>query len=274
MLGQTEIRELEMKCRHIRRLIIEEIGTLGVGHLGGSLSAVEALVALYYIHMNIDPSNPQKEGRDRFVLSKGHAGPVLYAVLADKGYFSEDLLKTLNKPGTSLPSHCDMHLTRGVDMTAGSLGQGFSCAVGLAYGSKLRDDGAYIYSMIGDGESQEGQIWEAAMYAAHAKLNRLIAFTDYNKVEMDGRIEELNGLEPLADKWRAFGWNVIEADGNDISQVDTAITEAKDIRDKPSMIILHTIKGKGVSFIEANVPGNHNMSISPEQMKMALEELG
>ncbi|MCI7302817.1 MAG: transketolase [Clostridiales Family XIII bacterium] len=265
--------ELKEKCRYIRRLIIEEIGTLGVGHVGGSLSAVEALVALYYVHMNIDPDDPKKEKRDRFVLSKGHAGPALYAVLADKGYFPIDFLKTLNQPGTYLPSHCDMNLTTGIDMTAGSLGQGLSCAAGMAYGSKLKDDGAYIYCMIGDGESQEGQIWEAAMFAAHTQLARLIAFTDYNKLELDGYLKDQNDIEPLKEKWAAFGWNALEVDGSDISSVVNAVFAAKESRKKPTMIILHTVKGKGVSFIEADPLNNHHMTLGHDEMNRALEEL-
>lgn len=265
--------ELKEKCRYIRRLIIEEIGTLGVGHVGGSLSAVEALVALYYVHMNIDPDDPKKEKRDRFVLSKGHAGPALYAVLADKGYFPIDFLKTLNQPGTYLPSHCDMNLTTGIDMTAGSLGQGLSCAAGMAYGSKLKDDGAYIYCMIGDGESQEGQIWEAAMFAAHTQLARLIAFTDYNKLELDGYLKDQNDIEPLKEKWAAFGWNALEVDGSDISSVVNAVFAAKESRKKPTMIILHTVKGKGVSFIEADPLNNHHMTLGHGEMNRALEEL-
>ena len=265
--------ELKEKCRYIRRLIIEEIGTLGVGHVGGSLSAVEALVALYYVHMNIDPDDPKKEKRDRFVLSKGHAGPALYAVLADKGYFPLDFIKTLNQPGTYLPSHCDMNLTTGIDMTAGSLGQGLSCAAGMAYGSKLKDDGAYIYCMIGDGESQEGQIWEAAMFAAHTQLARLIAFTDYNKLELDGYLKDQNDIEPLKEKWAAFGWNALEVDGSDISSVVNAVFAAKESRKKPTMIILHTVKGKGVSFIEADPLNNHHMTLGHDEMNRALEEL-
>jgi transketolase len=266
--------DLMEKCKEIRYLIADEIGTLGVGHIGGSLSAVEALVVLYYNQMRIDPKNPKLEGRDRFVMSKGHAGPALYAVLADKGYFDKGLLYTLNKPGTTLPSHTDMKLTRGVDMTAGSLGQGFSCAVGIAYGSKLSDDGAYTYVMIGDGESGEGQVWEAAMYAAQQKLDNLIAFTDYNRLQLDGWVADINNLEPLTEKWRSFGWNVIDVDGHDVEAINSAIILSKLNMGKPSMIILHTTKGKGISFVEENVLGNHSMTISKEQHKQALAELG
>lgn len=267
--------DYKLKCNMVRRDIVTCIGTLGVGHIGGSLSIVEALVALYYKHMNVDPKNPKMEGRDRLVVSKGHAGPAVYSILAEKGYFDKQLLLTLNKSGTLLPSHCDMNKTPGIDMTAGSLGQGFSCAVGMAVGGKIKNDGAKIYAIIGDGESQEGQIWEAAMYAGSKRLSNLIAFTDYNKMQIDGTVEEVNDIAPLDKKWEAFGWKVINvADGNDFDQVDAAILEAKKSEDKPVMIILNTVKGKGVSFIEAAGVGNHSMSISPEDMERALTELG
>ncbi|HWQ77847.1 MAG TPA: transketolase [Anaerovoracaceae bacterium] len=273
-MDHLEKNALKEKCQYIRYLIADQIGTLGFGHIGGSLSIVEALVVLYYKQMNIDPQNPKKEGRDRFIMSKGHAGPALYAVLADKGYFGKELLHTLNKPGTTLPSHTDMKLTPGVDMTAGSLAQGFSCAVGIAYGSRLNNDGAYTYVMLGDGESQEGQVWEAAMCAAQHKLDRLIAFTDYNKLQLDGWVENISDLAPLADKWRAFRWNVTElADGHDLEAIENAITNAKKNKGKPTMIILHTIKGKGLSLCESNMIGSHSMTITAEQHRQALAEL-
>jgi transketolase len=267
--------EFKDKCREIRCLTMDAIGYRGVGHVGGSLSVVEALVVLYYKHLRIDAKNPKKEGRDRFVLSKGHAGPALYAVLADKGYFPKEWLQTLNQPETSLQSHADMMRTPGVDMTAGSLGQGLSCAVGMGLGSRIKKDGARIYALIGDGESQEGQIWEAAMFAGHHKLDKLIVFCDYNKLEIDGPIAEINDLEPICDKWAAFGWHVIDVpDGNDAAQVDDAVIKAKMLAGKPTMIILNTVKGKGVSFAEAACAGSHNMPVSKEQWQLALQELG
>lgn len=269
-----DMEMLREKCREVRRLIIRAVGSIGVGHLGGCMSVVEALVALYYAHMRIDPANPKKEGRDRLVLSKAHAGPALYACLAAKGFFDLSLLDTLNQPGTRLPSHADMNRTPGVDMTAGSLGQGLSCAVGIAIGSRARADGARIYAIIGDGESDEGMIWEAAMFAAQRKLDNLIAFTDYNKMQIDGETAAINDLEPLADKWRAFGWNVLEVPGNDVEAVVNAISVAKTATGRPSMIILHTLKGKGVSFLEESWRNNHNVTISPEQVQIALTELG
>ena len=268
------ILDLELKCREIRKSILTEIGTLGVGHIGGSLSIVELLVVLYNKYMNIDPKNPQKEGRDRLIVSKGHSGPAVYAVLADKGYFPKEWLLTLNQPGTNLPSHCDMNRTPGVDMTTGSLGQGFSCAVGIALASKLRNDGATIYTIIGDGESQEGQIWEAAMFAAHQNLDNFVAFTDYNKLQLDDSVENICSVEPLADKWKAFGWEVIEVkNGNDCNQVDEAVSRAKALK-KPVMVILNTVKGCGIVFAERAGVSNHSMPVTKEMFEEGLEELG
>lgn len=264
---------LELKCTEVRENILTEIGELGVGHLGGSLSMVELLVTLYYKHMNVDPKNPQKTGRDRLIVSKGHSGPAVYAVLAEKGYFPKEWLMTLNKPGTNLPSHCDMNRTPGIDMTTGSLGQGFSCAVGIALASKLKKDGANIYTIIGDGESQEGQIWEAAMFASHHKLDNLIAFTDYNKLQLDDSIENICSIEPLADKWKAFGWDVTEVfEGNNCDEIDKAVLEAKKSQ-KPVMIILHTVKGCGVDFAEKAGISNHSMTVSKEMFEKGMKEL-
>lgn len=269
------ILELENKCIEIRKNILKEIGTLGVGHIGGSLSIVETLVVLYYKYMNIDPKSPQKVGRDRLIVSKGHSGPAVYAVLADLEYFPKDWLLTLNKPGTNLPSHCDMNRTPGIDMTTGSLGQGFSCAVGIAKASKIKKDGATIYTIIGDGETQEGQIWEAAMFASHNDLNNLIAFTDCNKLQLDGKIEDVCSIEPLDKKWEAFGWNVITVqNGNNCEEVDAAIQKAKLFTSKPTMIILNTVKGCGISFVEKAGASNHSMTVSEEMFKEGIEELG
>ena len=237
---------LKEVCKDIRCDIMTCIGHLGVGHIGGCLSVVEALAVLYFKEMNIDPKQPRMAGRDRFICS------------------------------TNLPSHCDMNRTVGIDMTTGSLGQGFSCAVGVALGSKLEKDGATIYAMIGDGESQEGQIWEAAMFAAAKKLDNLIAFTDYNKQQIDGTVAEVNDIAPLGDKWAAFGWNVIDVeDGNDVEQVAAAVEHAKLGRDsgKPTMIILNTLKGCGVKWIEELGSGNHNCPVSEEQAEAAIREI-
>lgn len=273
-MNPTDISSLEAKAKEIRRLTMQCIASRGIGHVGGSLSIVDALVALYYREMNIDPQNPRMEGRDRLVLSKGHAGPALYSVLADLGYFPKSCLLTLNRGETILPSHCDMNRTPGVDMSTGSLGQGFSCAVGIALGSKLRADGATVYTVIGDGETQEGQIWEAAMFAGAKKLDNLIAFTDYNKVQLDNEVEKIVGIAPLDEKWRAFRWNVINVEhGNDVGEIVEAIEAAKAEKERPTMIILNTVKGCGVTCaIEAGI-GNHCMNVSEAQLQSALAEL-
>ena len=261
-------------CLQIRRDIVQEIGTFGVGHIGGSLSIVEILVVLYKNYMNFDPKNPKKNDRDRLIVSKGHAGPAVYAVLANLGFFAKSWLLTLNKPGTNLPSHCDMNKTPGIDMTTGSLGQGFSCAVGIALGSKLKNDNAKIYTIIGDGESQEGQIWEAAMFASHNKLDNLIAFLDYNGAQIDGKINEVCSIEPVAEKWKAFGWYTIEVqNGNSCEEINDALKIAQNIKNKPCMIITKTRKGFGISFIEKAGINNHSMNISKEQLQIALKEL-
>ena len=248
-MDKDEAMVFKEKCREIRYLTMDAIGGLGMGHVGGCLSLVEALIVLYYKHMRIDPRNPKLEGRDRFVLSKGHAGPTLYSILADKGYFSKDLLQTLNQPDTTLPSHVDMLRTPGIDMTTGSLGQGLSCALGIALGSRIKKDGARVYALIGDGESQEGQVWEAAMFAAHMKVENLIVFCDYNKLQIDGSIADINSLEPLADKWTAFGWYVINVpDGNDVGQVDDAVIQAKTLRGKPHHDHSEYGQGQGSKF--------------------------
>ena len=269
-------RDLREICKDIRCDIMTTIGHLGVGHIGGCLSVVEVLAVLYFQEMNIDPANPKMPGRDRLVCSKGHAGPAVYAALANRGYFPKSELLTLNQGGTHLPSHCDMNLTTGIDMTTGSLGQGFSCAVGVALGSKLEQDGATIYTLIGDGESQEGQIWEAAMFAAAKKLDNLIAFTDYNKLQIDDCVAKVNDVAPLDEKWAAFGWNVIEIeDGNDVDQVSEAVKHAKLGlgSGKPTMVILNTRKGCGVKWIEELGAGNHNTNISEEQAQAAIAEI-
>lgn len=268
--------DLKELCKEIRCDILTSIGHLGVGHIGGCLSLVEALTVLYFQEMNIDPARPDMPGRDRLVCSKGHAGPAVYAALANRGYFGKEELLTLNQGGTHLPSHCDRNLTTGIDMTTGSLGQGFSCAVGAALGSKLEEDGATIYAIIGDGESQEGQIWEAAMFAAAKELDNLVGITDYNKLQIDGPVSEVNALEPLAEKWAAFGWNVIDVeDGNDVEQVAEAFRHARLGRGsgRPTMLILNTKKGCGVKWIEELGPGNHNTNLSAEQAAAAIAEL-
>ena len=269
-------RDLKEICKDIRCDIVTSIGHVGVGHIGGSLSIVELLAVLYFEEMNIDPKNPAMPGRDRFICSKGHAGPALYAALANRGYFDREKLLTLNDDGSDLPSHCDMHHTPGVDMTTGSLGQGFSCALGVALGSKLSEDGATIYTLIGDGESQEGQVWEAAMFAAAKKLDNLIAFTDYNGYQIDDAVENICDLAPLGDKWAAFGWNVIDVeDGNDVEQVSAAVKHARlgIGSGRPTMVILHTLKGCGVQWIADLKVGSHSTNLNAEQVKAAIAEI-
>jgi transketolase len=241
-------------------MTIDEIGFLGVGHIGGALSVVEALTILYYRYMDVSPGQPDRKDRDRLVLSKGHAGPTLYSVLADKGFFSKEWLHTLNKGGSRLPSHCDMNRTPGIDMTTGSLGQGVSAAIGIALGNRLDKIDKNVYLIIGDGESHEGQVWEGAMAAAHYKLNKLIAFTDNNKMGIDGYTYNTMNIEDLTSKWLSFGWMVQRVNGHDFGELETAIDRAQKEIYRPSMIVMDTIKGKGAFFAEGNLD-NHNMKI-------------
>ncbi len=261
------------KAKEIRRLTLECIASLGSGHSGGSMSIVDLLTVLYYKQMNIDLNDSKKEGRDRLVVSKGHAGPAVYATLASVGYITKEDLLTLNKIGTSLPSHCDMNKTNGIDMTTGSLGQGISCAVGLAQGSKVLNDNAKIFAIIGDGESQEGQVWEAGMYAASKKLDNLIVFLDYNKMQIDGTIDEINSYIDPVKKWESFGFYTQNINGHDLDAIDNAIENARKNKNCPSMIILNTIKGKGISFAENAGVGCHSMPVSKENLKIELENL-
>jgi transketolase len=268
----TELERLKEKAREIRKLTIDQIGYLGVGHIGGALSIVEVLTLLYYQCMKIDPRNPDKADRDRLILSKGHAGPALYAVLADKGFFPLEWLHTLNQGGTRLPSHCDMNRTPGIDMTTGSLGQGISAAIGMALGNRLDRIAASTYVIIGDGESQEGQIWEAAMAASHYKLDTIIGFTDYNKMQIDGRTEAIMNIDDLSAKWEAFGWFLQRVDGHDLAALSEAVSRAQNVKNMPSMIIMDTVKGKGAYFAEGR-PESHNMKFDYETAQEAIARL-
>ena len=263
---------LEKIAREIRILTVKCIASLGSGHIGGSMSIVDVLTALYYKEMNVDPKNPLMEGRDRLVVSKGHAGPAVYATLAHKGYFPESELYTLNKYGTNLPSHCDMNKTPGVDMTTGSLGQGISCALGLALGSKIKNDNATIYAIIGDGESQEGQVWEAAMTSSHYKLDNLCVIVDNNNLQIDGEVKDVMSPYPIDEKFEKFGFHTINIDGHNFEEIVNAFEQAKLIKEKPTVIIAKTIKGKGVSYME-NQAGWHGVAPNDEQCAIALEEL-
>ena len=273
-MKQEKALELQKHARDIRIETVRAIGKVGVGHLGGSLSIADILAVLYNYEMNIDPGQPDLPGRDRLILSKGHAGPALYAALALKGYFPVEKLQTLNQMGTDLPSHCDMTKTPGVDMTTGSLGQGLSCAVGMAMAARIVGGNEWIYVIIGDGESQEGQIWEASMSASHYKLENLIVFMDYNNLQLDGTTDEIMSLRDPVERWKSFGFNATEVNGHDVQKIADTIAHMKCLRNgKPTMIVLHTIKGKGVSFIEKPTGSNHNMPISQEQVINAIREL-
>ncbi|KLO24603.1 MULTISPECIES: transketolase [unclassified Marinitoga] len=271
MLSKEDIKELKKFAIQIRIETLKEIGHLGFGHLPGAMSIVELLAVLYGKIMKINPQNPKWEERDWFILSKGHAGPSLYATLALKGYFPKDWLLTLNKGGTLLPSHTDKNLTPGIDMTTGSLGQGMSTALGVALGHKLSKKDNYVYVMLGDGETQEGQVWEGALYGGNAKIDNLTVFVDYNKQQLDGYTYEINDLGDLRRKWEDFGWYSLEIDGHDIEAIYNAIIKAKNVKNKSSVIILHTIKGKGVSFLEGKVA--HHVKVKQSEIEEAIEKL-
>jgi transketolase len=237
--------ELDQLAKEFRYIVTDIMCRAGGGHIGGSLSLVEIIITLYFRIMNLKPENPRWEDRDRFILSKGHAGPTLYTALAYRGFFEKEILLTLNANGTKLPSHVDQVITPGVDQTAGSLGQGLSCANGIALASKLQKRANNVFCIVGDGESQEGQIWEAAMFAAHHKLDNLVVITDYNKMQIDAEIENIVSLEPLVDKWRSFGWAVFEMDGHDWDEIYDTINAAIAVEGRPAMIVAHTVKAKG-----------------------------
>lgn len=266
------IESLKEKARLIRRDIITMIGRAGSGHPGGSLSGVEIVTALYFHLMRVDPQNPDWPDRDRFILSKGHAAPLLYAALARRGYFPPEELLTLRKLGSRLQGHPDCKSLPGVEMSTGSLGQGLAVANGLALAARLDGRSFRIYVLLGDGELQEGMVWEAAMAASHYKLDQITAFVDHNHLQIDGRIEEVLSPEPLPDKFRAFGWEVLVIDGHDFRQIIQAVHHAWATKGKPTVIIAETVKGKGVSFMENQV-GWHGVAPKPEEVEQALAEL-
>ena len=267
-------RELEEKSRLTRRDVIEMMWHGQGGHIGGSLSIIEILTVLYFSELRIDPKKPDWEDRDRLILSKGHAAASLYAILADKGYFPKERLFDTFRVciGGMLQEHPDMQNIPGIDMSSGSLGMGLSVGVGMALGKRLMKKDFYIYVILGDGEIQEGQIWEAAMAAGHYHLNELIAIIDYNNLQVNGFIDEILTIEPIKDKWEAFNWNVEEIDGHNIKEISNSLKKARNYKDKPSVIIAHTIKGKGVSFIENKIEW-HSRNLTYEEMKKALKEL-
>jgi len=272
MIPPEIIKSLEKKVYEIRTEIIKMIYKANSGHPGGALSATDIVTALYFYCMNIDPQRPMWADRDRFILSKGHTCPVLYATLALRGYYSISLCDTLRCINSKLQGHPDMKKLSGIDSTSGSLGQGLSIGVGMALVGKMDKKNYTIYVLIGDGESQEGQIWEAAMSSAKYKLDNLIVFTDYNQLQVDGFVKDVMLIEPLKDKWESFGWHVQEINGHNMMAILSAVENAKSIKGKPHMIIAHTIKGKGVSYMENQVEW-HGKAPNDEQYVQALREL-
>jgi transketolase len=266
------IPELEKMAKQLRRDVITMIATAGSGHPGGSLSAADIVTALYFKVMRHDPKNPQWPDRDRFVLSKGHAAPILYAALAECGYFPVEELSTLRKLDSRLQGHTDRTLTPGVEMSAGSLGQGLSYGIGMTLAGRLDNRDYQVYVLLGDGECDEGQVWEAAMFAPHHKVGNLTAIVDHNDLQLSGRVCDIMGIEPLTDKWRAFNWHVLEINGHDMGEILKALKKAREIKGKPTVIIAHTIKGKGVSFMEGNVDF-HGKAPTPQEAEIALKEL-
>lgn len=270
-MDAAEKKQLEITACKVRMGIIEGVHSAKSGHPGGSLSCADILTYLYFKHMNIDPADPKKADRDRFVLSKGHAAPALYATLANRGYFDVSLLKTLRQIGSILQGHPDMKHIPGVDMSTGSLGQGISAAVGMALSAKHFGDSYRVYAVLGDGEIEEGQVWEAAMFAGNKGLSNLTAFIDYNNLQIDGTIEEVNSAAPIDKKFEAFGWHTITINGNDFDEIESALNMAKTV-DKPVAIIAKTVKGKGVSYME-NAVNWHGAAPNDELYEQAMTEL-
>lgn len=272
MFNEMTDDQMKDKTRQLRINILKMLCEAGSGHSGGSLSSIDILAVLYNKIMKHDPKNPSWDERDRFVLSKGHVCPAVYAVLADCGYFPEKELMTLRKFGSILQGHPYMFKTPGFDVSSGSLGQGLSIATGMAIATKMNKAGNRIFCLMGDGENQEGQIWEAAMSAAHHKLDNLCGIIDKNRLQIDGNVIDVMDIDPLSDKWKAFNWNVIEVDGHDTKEIENAFKAAGAFKGKPTVIIACTIKGRGVSFME-NISGWHGMVPNKELLASALAEL-
>ena len=269
----AEQRELvTAKARDIRVGILEAVTAAKSGHPGGSLSIADVMALLYYVEMNVDPANPKKADRDRFVLSKGHAAPALYSTLASKGYFPKEELLGLRKVNRMLQGHPDMKHTPGVDMSTGSLGQGISAACGMALAGKIDNSSYHVFSILGDGELEEGQVWEAAMFAGFYKLSNLTAFVDFNGLQIDGDIKEVMSPLPIGEKFAAFNWNVLEVNGHDIDELHDAIEKARACEDKPTVIVMHTIKGKGVAEMEGQA-GRHGKAPTEEEGKKFIAEV-
>jgi transketolase len=272
-LNKKDLEQLEKIAKEIRIDILKMLTNAGSGHTGGSLSAVEIVVFLYFHWMKYNPRDPGMRDRDRFVLSKGHAAPLLYAVLAKAGFFPKLLLDTLRTHESPLQGHPDMHKTPGVEISSGSLGQGLSISNGMALACRLDKLNSRIFVLLGDGENQEGQVWEAAMTSAHYKIDSIRAIIDNNNLQIDGFVNDIMGIEPLGKKWEAFGWHVIQIDGHDFEQLNQAFIEAEFVKGKPTVIIAKTIKGKGVSIFENKVK-YHGVSPTPKELEIALKELG
>ncbi len=271
-IHKRDISFLKKQAKLIRVEILKMLTLAGSGHTGGSLSAADIVTALYFSKMRHKPDDPGWRERDRFILSKGHAAPLLYAVLAMAGYFDKTALKTLRKLGSPLQGHPCSRVLPGVEISTGSLGQGLSVSNGIAIGLKMDKLSSRVYCLLGDGETQEGQVWEAAMTAAHYKLDNLCAIIDLNGLQIDGPVSKVKAIEPVASKWSAFGWNVIDIDGHDMKEILEALDEAETVKGKPSVILAHTIKGKGVSFFEGKVE-YHGIAPTPEELEEALREM-
>jgi transketolase len=272
MTKTNSVTELQSISRRLRRRVIEMIGAAGSGHPGGSLSAVEIVVTMYWDVLRHDPKNPKWPDRDRFLLSKGHAAPVLYAALAEWGYVPIDQLNTLRKLGSIYQGHPDVRFIDAVEASTGSLGQGVSLAVGMGLAARLDKKDYRTYVVLGDGEIQEGQIWEAAMFAAFHKVDNIVAIVDNNRIQLDGFVADIMAIDPVAEKWRAFGWHTLEIDGHDFKAIEGALAEAAATKGKPTCLVAHTIKGKGVSFMENN-PKFHGVAPTQDELKLALQEL-
>ncbi|HKK00636.1 MAG TPA: transketolase [Desulfuromonadales bacterium] len=273
MLTEQTVRDLEQTARQLRMEILKMLNTARSGHTGGSLSATDILAVLYFHKMRHDPSNPSWAERDRFVLSKGHAAPALYATLAEAGYFPREELKTLRRIGSHLQGHPDMNKTPGVDVCTGSLGQGLSQSVGLALSARLAGRSSRVYALLGDGEVQEGQVWEAAMAAAHYRLDNLCAIVDHNGLQIDGEVAKVMNVAPLGPKFLAFNWHVLEVDGHDVQAICQALHDADKTQGQPTMIVARTVKGKGVPFFEHKA-SYHGVPPSDDELSRALDHLG
>ena len=275
-MSQSNYREFEEMASRLRVDVIKAVHKAGSGHPGGSLSIADVVTALYFKEMNINPEDPKMEGRDKLILSKGHAAPIQYAALAERGFFPVEDMMSLRKMGSAFQGHPNMYKVPGIEMSTGSLGQGISVSVGMALANRLKNDSGRVFTILGDGELQEGLVWEAAMSAAHYKLNNLVAIVDWNGLQIDGANDDVMKVSPIDEKFRSFGWNVLTCDGHDFESIFNALDEARELagkEEKPVAIVAKTVKGRGVSFME-NEAGWHGKAPDEEQAKAAVEELG